>query len=194
MLRRARVGAESCVRGHAVEALAERFPRFSADVARHMARHGTRPSGPLREWKFDPLHQTISPHPYTIRRARAFWERVTERVVCVESPEVAECAKLLENSVDYSIQQTTRHALFLPTSREAKYKAKAAIDSFFWRMGDMLQAGVVFVGTQLAFGIREFATFNVVMTFVWLGLVWMIAREHRRLTEGEGTPAATEAA
>ncbi len=102
-------------------------------------------------------------------------------------------AKLLENSVDYSIQQTTRHALFLPTSREAKYKAKAAIDSFFWRMGDMLQAGVVFVGTQLAFGVREFATFNVAMTLVWLGLVWMIAREHRRLTEA-GPPAGAEAA
>jgi hypothetical protein len=37
--------------------------------------------------------------------------------------------KILENSTDYSIQNTTRHALFLPTSREAKYKAKTAIDS-----------------------------------------------------------------
>ena len=41
--------------------------------------------------------------------------------------------KILENSTDYSIQNTTRHALFLPTSREAKYKAKQAIDSFFVR-------------------------------------------------------------
>ena len=103
-------------------------------------------------------------------------------------------AKLLENSVDYSIQQTTRHALFLPTSREAKYKAKAAIDSFFWRMGDMLQAGVVFVGTQLAFGVREFATFNVVMTIVWLGLVGTIAREHKQLTGEQEIEGATEAA
>jgi AAA family ATP:ADP antiporter len=103
-------------------------------------------------------------------------------------------AKILENSVDYSIQQTTRHALFLPTSREAKYKAKAAIDSFFWRLGDMLQAGVVFVGTQLSFGVRQFATFNVVMTFVWLGLVWMIAREHKRITEGEELRAEPQAA
>jgi AAA family ATP:ADP antiporter len=103
-------------------------------------------------------------------------------------------AKILENSVDYSIQQTTRHALFLPTSREAKYKAKAAIDSFFWRLGDMIQAGVVFAGTQMAFGVREFATFNVVMTLVWLGLVWRIAIEHKTLTEGkEARPATAEA-
>ena len=99
-------------------------------------------------------------------------------------------AKILENSVDYSIQQTTRHALFLPTSREAKYKAKAAIDSFFWRLGDMLQAGVVFLGTQLAFGVREFAAFNVVLTFVWLSLVWRIAREHKQLTEAKEEPRA----
>ena len=61
---------------------------------------------------------------------------------------VVRIAKILENSTDYSIQNTTRHALFLPTSREAKYKAKQAIDSFFVRAGDLLQAGVVFVGTS----------------------------------------------
>ncbi len=54
----------------------------------------------------------------------------------------------LENSTDYSIQNTARQALFLPTSREAKYKAKQAIDSFFWRAGDLLQAVVVFVGAR----------------------------------------------
>src|SRR5881409_1152593 len=41
---------------------------------------------------------------------------------------VVRVAKVLENSTDYSIQNTARHALFLPTSREAKYKVKAAID------------------------------------------------------------------
>ena len=49
--------------------------------------------------------------------------------------------KILDNSSDYSIQNTARQALFLPTSREAKYKAKAAIDAFFMRFGDVLQAG-----------------------------------------------------
>ena len=57
--------------------------------------------------------------------------------------------KIIENSTDYSIHNTARHALFLPTSREAKYKAKQAIDSFFWRAGDVLQAVVVFVGAEL---------------------------------------------
>src|SRR5204863_2191242 len=58
-------------------------------------------------------------------------------------------AKIFENGTDYSIQNTARQAVFLPTSREAKYKAKAAIDSFFWRAGDVLAATLVFIGAQL---------------------------------------------
>lgn len=54
----------------------ERFPRFSSEIARHMAEHGTRAEGETRVWKFDPLHQTRSPQPYYIAQARAFWRRV----------------------------------------------------------------------------------------------------------------------
>src|SRR6185436_4629717 len=65
-------------------------------------------------------------------------------------------AKIAENSTDYSVQNTARHALFLNTSRDAKYKAQSAIESFFWRMGDALSAVLVFIGTQLAFNISHF--------------------------------------
>lgn len=91
--------------------------------------------------------------------------------------------KILENSTDYSLMNTTRHALFLPTSREAKYKAKAATDTFFVRFGDMLQAGVVFVGTQLAFTIKNFAMANVVFVLLWLGVAAAIYREHKRVSK-----------
>jgi AAA family ATP:ADP antiporter len=95
---------------------------------------------------------------------------------------VIRMVKMLENSTDYSINNTARHALFLLTTREAKYKAKAAIDTFFWRVGDMLQAGVVFLGVQLAFGIQSYATANVIFTLIWLAIVVAIAREHKRLS------------
>jgi AAA family ATP:ADP antiporter len=88
-------------------------------------------------------------------------------------------AKIAENTVDYSIQNTARHALFLPTSREAKYKAKTAIDSFFWRMGDTLSGLLVLVGTQLAMNIRMFAAANVLLALVWLGVVVALARSMR---------------
>ena len=99
--------------------------------------------------------------------------------------------KIFENSTDYSIQNTTRQALFLPTSREAKYKAKQAIDSFFVRFGDMLQAGVVFVGVQLALTVRGFAVVNLVLIGVWFLIVLGIRREHQKLT---GEEAVDEAA
>jgi AAA family ATP:ADP antiporter len=103
---------------------------------------------------------------------------------------VVRWAKILENSTDYSIQNTTRHALFLPTSREAKYKAKQAIDSFFVRAGDLGQAAVVFIGTTLAFSIRSFATVNIVLVLVWIGLAVAIAREHRALVPVDAEKAA----
>src|SRR5438105_2246051 len=83
--------------------------------------------------------------------------------------------KIAENSTDYSIQNTARHALFLRTSREAKYKAKAAIDSFFWRAGDALSGLLVFMGTRLAFGLRSFAMVNAIFVVVWLAVAIAIA-------------------
>ena len=53
--------------------------------------------------------------------------------------------KFAENSIDYSLMNTTRQALFLPVDRDSKYDGKTAIDTFFCRFGDLIQAvGVVY--------------------------------------------------
>jgi AAA family ATP:ADP antiporter len=90
--------------------------------------------------------------------------------------------KILENSTDYSIENTARHSLFLPTSREAKYKAKAAIDTFFWRLGDLFQAVIVLVAVQLKLPLETIAMINVGLVVLWLAVVTAIGREHRALT------------
>ena len=95
---------------------------------------------------------------------------------------VVRVGKILENSVDYSIQNTLRQALFLPTSREAKYKAKAAIDTFFTRGGDVLSAGFVVLFQALGLATQVFALLNVALTAVWLWVAGQIAREHRKKT------------
>jgi ATP:ADP antiporter, AAA family len=95
---------------------------------------------------------------------------------------VVRIGKILENSTDYSIQNTLRQALFLPTSREAKYKAKAAIDTFFTRGGDVLSAAFVGVGQATGLGVPAFAGLNVALTGVWLWVAGQIAREHRKKT------------
>jgi AAA family ATP:ADP antiporter len=98
--------------------------------------------------------------------------------------------KIAENATDYSLQNTVRRALFLPTSREAKYKALQAVETFFWRAGDMLSGVFTFVLIQwLAMSVRGFALVNLVIVLVWLALAVSLARENRRLT-AEAEPAA----
>ncbi|MDQ3368992.1 MAG: translocase [Myxococcota bacterium] len=96
-------------------------------------------------------------------------------------------AKITENSVDYSLHNTVRQMLWLPTSREAKYKAKAAVDTFFVRFGDVLAAGVVWVGTSIALSPRMFALVNLAVVAVWLLLAIMVGREHERQVARKGT-------
>jgi AAA family ATP:ADP antiporter len=95
---------------------------------------------------------------------------------------VVRWTKVLENSTDYSVMNTVRQALWLPTTREAKYKAKAAIDTFCMRGGDVLQAGIVFLGTAVGAGITGFAWLNVALTGLWLLAAGRIAVEHRKRT------------
>jgi AAA family ATP:ADP antiporter len=92
--------------------------------------------------------------------------------------------KTAENATDYSIMNTARQLLWLPTSREEKYKAKQAIDTFFVRSGDLLSAVVVYLGTAvLRFGIAGFAAVNVVLTTAWIALAVLILRRHRALAD-----------
>ena len=99
--------------------------------------------------------------------------------------------KVLENSTDYSLMNTVRGALYLPTSREAKYKAKQAVDTFCVRFGDVMSSLVVFTGVGLlGAGLRTMAAFNVAAVAVWLVLAAGVIREHRKLTAGEGAAAA----
>ncbi len=92
-------------------------------------------------------------------------------------------AKTAENSTDYSLQNTVRHALFLPTTREEKYKAKQATDTFFVRAGDVLSAVLVLIGTTLfAFQTSQFALFCISLVIVWFALAVLIGIENKKMT------------
>ena len=100
-------------------------------------------------------------------------------------------AKVAENSTDYSLNNTVRNMLFLPCTYEQKFSAKQAIDSFFVRMGDVLSAALVFVGTVLvALPARGFALVNVVLVVVWLVLAWRVGRRYKTLTASSAAPSA----
>jgi AAA family ATP:ADP antiporter len=94
--------------------------------------------------------------------------------------------KTAENAADYSVMNTAKQMLWLPTSREEKYKAKQAIDTFFVRGGDVLAAGLVYLGTQyLSAGVARFARANILVVLAALAVAMLLVREHRRLTAAE---------
>lgn len=95
---------------------------------------------------------------------------------------VVRWAKTAENATDYSLQNTVRNVLFLPTSREEKYKAKQAIDTFFVRAGDVLSAILVYVGTTwLLLETQQFALVNLGLVCIWLILAILIGQENQKL-------------
>jgi AAA family ATP:ADP antiporter len=101
----------------------------------------------------------------------------------------ARWAKTVENATDYSLQNTVRNMLFLPCTREQKYKAKQAIDTFFVRAGDVLSAAVIFLGTTfLAARVTDFALFNILLLVGWLVLAVLIGREYKALVATNRPP------
>ncbi len=91
--------------------------------------------------------------------------------------------KIAENATDYSINNTVRNMLWLPTSTEMKYKAKQAVDTFFVRMGDVASAALVFIGSdRLHWSVRSFAVVNAGLVAVWLVLARNIVRENLALS------------
>ena len=104
---------------------------------------------------------------------------------------VLRLVKIGENSLQYSLQDTTRHALFLVTTRVEKYVGKTATDTVAVRLGAIMSMVMVFTGTRLGWSTTTFVAINVVLAVVWLGFVVLIGREHRRRS-GE-QPAESQA-
>lgn len=88
---------------------------------------------------------------------------------------------ILQRSFDYSLLNTTRNALLLPTSREVKYQAKTAIDTFFFRVGDLLATGSVVLGTTLFDDVRlKFVWLIFVLSATMAVVAWLVGREYAR--------------
>jgi AAA family ATP:ADP antiporter len=92
-----------------------------------------------------------------------------------------ESVLIMHKSLDYSLLNTTRCALLLPTSRDEKYQAKTAIDTLFFRVGDLLSTLSVIVGVRLLKDARlEFVWLIVILSATMTLVAWLVGREYSR--------------
>jgi AAA family ATP:ADP antiporter len=94
---------------------------------------------------------------------------------------VVKLMKIAENATDYSLNNTSRHVLWLPVSSAMKFRGKPAIDTLYVRLGDGLAAITVLVGVHLLMlSTQGFFVFNVMLVLCWLVAGVMLVKEHRR--------------
>ena len=98
-----------------------------------------------------------------------------------------------DNAFSYSINQSAKEALYVPTTKDEKYKAKAFIDMFVQRFAKSVAVGLSLILTSF------FTTFG---TIRWLSLlvaiilvVWIFAARYagRKFDEMTRTPKAVAA-
>jgi AAA family ATP:ADP antiporter len=81
-----------------------------------------------------------------------------------------------DNGFSYSINQSAKEALYVPTSRDEKYKAKAFIDMFVQRFAKALAVGVSLTITTI---FRDFSSIRWLSLFTLLIMVvWIVAIRH----------------
>jgi len=88
-----------------------------------------------------------------------------------------------DNSLNYSIQQSAKEALYTPTARDVKYKAKAFIDMFIQR-GAKVVAVFLNIGVAVAFGVENVFWLSLVVLFlivIWIMLVRYMGRTFRSM-------------
>jgi len=100
--------------------------------------------------------------------------------------------KIGENSLQYSLQDTTRNALYLVASRVEKFVGKTAVDTVAVRTGAIMSTLMVFVGSHLGWSTATFAWINVGLVVWWLGFVLLVRVEHRRRSALDAAQLARE--
>jgi len=92
-----------------------------------------------------------------------------------------------DNSLNYSINQSAKEALYTPTNRDMKYKAKAFIDMFVQRFAKVLAVVLnlvvaAWIGLE---NVRWLTIATLIIMVFWIMLVLYAGREFRKKTEDE---------
>ena len=92
-----------------------------------------------------------------------------------------------DNGFSYSINQSAKEALYVPTTRDEKYKAKAFIDMFVQRFAKALAVGLSLLITTLFAGyssIRWLSLVTAAILLLWILAARYAGRSFREKEEG----------
>jgi AAA family ATP:ADP antiporter len=81
-----------------------------------------------------------------------------------------------DNAFSYSINQSAKEALYVPTTREEKYKAKAFIDMFVQRFAKSIAVGISLVLTNFFAGFSTIRWLSLVVAAILV--VWILAARY----------------
>lgn len=82
-------------------------------------------------------------------------------------------------AVQRGVMRPARETLFTTVSRSDRYKAKAFIDTFVYRTGDVVGAQTEGFLTRLGMGLAALAAFAIPLAIVWTALGWWLGASHR---------------
>lgn len=94
-----------------------------------------------------------------------------------------------DNGLNYSVNQSAREALYTPTTRDEKYKAKAFIDMFIQRFAKALAVGVSLLITSMfdSFnGVRYLSILVVILVAFWIVAARYAGSRFKELEEDAG--------
>lgn len=91
-----------------------------------------------------------------------------------------------DNGFSYSINQSAKETLYVPTTREEKYKAKAFIDMFVQRFAKAIAVGVSLLITTIFAefsSIRWLSLVTILLVVAWIFAVRFAGARFRQMTE-----------
>ncbi len=96
-------------------------------------------------------------------------------------------------ALHYSVNQVSKELLYVPCGDDVKYKAKAFIDIFGYRLGPVLCAAVQLVGGLFGVGLAAYSAVVVGSSMVWLPLIVTIHKSFKEATSGDDTKNPAQA-
>jgi len=92
--------------------------------------------------------------------------------------------KMADNSIDYSVANTTKQILFLPLDRFTRYECMQAINTFFTRFGDLIQGGLIYlVIHMMGLPTMYLIGINAGLCLLWLLVTIKVSRKFKHRSE-----------